>query len=113
MSDEPEAPERSRAAGGCVLVGLAALALAVVFAISREAGVLALWVSGAAALYVAARSRVSDSSATPPPEGVAPLGDEHADQSGAGPEGAGSREGLLIIPDPQKPGRWIVAHHHR
>ncbi|MFJ5804852.1 hypothetical protein [Streptomyces sp. NPDC093093] len=113
MSDEEEIAKGSRAAGGCVLAGLVVAALAVVFALSREAGVLALWAAGAGGVYVAARRRMSDSSATPPPEGAAPLDGEHADQSDDNAEGAGTREGMSIIPDPNQPGRWIVAHHYR
>jgi hypothetical protein len=112
MSDEQEAPVGSRAAGGCMLAGLVTMALGVIFAISREAGVLALWATGAGALYATARRRMSDSSATPPPEGATPLDGVTADQGDAGSEGAGSREGMSIIPDPEQPGRWIVAHHY-
>lgn len=64
-------------AGACVLVVLAGVVVAVVFAVSPTAGVLALWAAGAVLLWRAAR-RMSDSSATPPPEGVAPSGDVFA-----------------------------------
>ncbi|MFF3346090.1 hypothetical protein [Streptomyces sp. NPDC002779] len=67
---EPE-EQPSRAAGACVLVVLASVALAAVFAVSPTAGVLLLWVVGGAALWRCARS-VSDSSATPPPEEARP-----------------------------------------
>ncbi|MFJ2259941.1 hypothetical protein ACIOKD_16635 [Streptomyces sp. NPDC087844] len=62
---EPEEP--SRAAGACVLVVLAGVVTAVVFAVSTDAGVIALWAVGLFALWRAAR-RMSDSSATPPPK---------------------------------------------
>lgn len=65
---EPEEePERSRTAGACVLVVLVALVVAVVFALSPTAGVLAVWLAGAVLLWRAARRRMSGSSATPPP----------------------------------------------
>jgi hypothetical protein len=64
-AEEPE--ERSPVAGACVLVVLGGSATAAVFAVSDVAGVLAVWVVGALLLWRAAR-RVSDSSATPPPE---------------------------------------------
>lgn len=57
----------SRAAGACVLAVLAGVALAVVFAVSVEAGILAVWVAGGSAVWWSARRRMSDSSATPPP----------------------------------------------
>jgi hypothetical protein len=63
-----ESEERSAAAGACVLVVLGAAPLAAMFAVSDVAGVLAVWVVGAVALWRAARRRMSDSSATPPPE---------------------------------------------
>jgi hypothetical protein len=64
--DEPE--RRSAAAGGCVLVVLGGVPLAVVWAVSAEAGVIAVWVVGVVAVWWSARRRVSDSSATPPPD---------------------------------------------
>lgn len=73
--DEPEEP--SRAAGACVLVFLAGVAVAVVFAVSPTAGVLMLWAVGFRALWRTYR-RMSDSPATPPPEAVAPSGDVFA-----------------------------------
>ncbi|MGW0914667.1 hypothetical protein ACWD1Z_23360 [Streptomyces sp. NPDC002784] len=67
---EPE-EQPSRAAGACVLVLLAGVALAAVFAVSLTAGVLLLWVVGGAAVWRSAR-RMSDSSAPPPPEEARP-----------------------------------------
>lgn len=69
--------EPSRAVGGCVLAILAAVAVAVVFAVSSTAGVLSLWIAGAVAAWRTAR-RMSDSRTTPPPRGVAPDSDEAA-----------------------------------
>jgi hypothetical protein len=75
-----EEPGRSRAAGACVLVVLAVVVVAVVFALSPAAGVLAVWVIGTLALWRAAR-RMSDSSATPPPRVVAASGDVYAGET--------------------------------
>ncbi|MGW2044655.1 hypothetical protein ACWCPF_05660 [Streptomyces sp. NPDC001858] len=58
--------EPSRAAGGCVLVVLAATAAGAAFAIDEAVGILAVVLVGWGALYRSAR-RMSDSSATPPP----------------------------------------------
>jgi hypothetical protein len=74
---DPEPEPRSAAAGACVLVVLVGLAVAVLFAVSKVAAVLALWVAGGFLLWRSAR-RMSDSSATPPPRGVAPESDEAA-----------------------------------
>jgi hypothetical protein len=59
-------PSSSTAAGGCVLVVLAGVVVAVAFAIDEAVGVLGVVVTGWAAVYRSAR-RVSDSSAPPPP----------------------------------------------
>lgn len=72
MSRAEKEPEGSPAAGACVLVVLGGGVAAGVFAASPTAGVLSVWGVGAAALWRAARRRVSDSSATPPPEGATP-----------------------------------------
>ncbi|MFF5004123.1 hypothetical protein ACFY3G_14910 [Streptomyces phaeochromogenes] len=89
---EPEEP--SRTAGACVLLVLAGVVTAVVFAISPTAGVLAVWVLGAVLLWRAA-GRMSDSSATPP----APLSGDvyagHGDEIERVQEGPG--EGLTIL----------------
>jgi len=79
-AEEPE-EESSRAAGGCVLIVLVGVVTAVVFAVSATAGVLCVWVVGAVLLWHSAR-RMSDSSATPPPRGVAPRGDVSAVETG-------------------------------
>ncbi len=89
-----ESEPRSGAAGGCVLVVLGGAVAGAVFAVSEVAGVLAVWVVGAAVLYRSAR-RTSDSSATPPP----PLSEDvyaaHSDEIDRVQEGPG--EGLLIL----------------
>jgi hypothetical protein len=71
-----------RGAGGCVAAVLVAAAFAVVFAVSAEAGVLAVWAAGGAAVWWSVRRRVSDSSATPPPERGTPSGDVFAGETG-------------------------------
>ncbi|QQM42810.1 hypothetical protein [Streptomyces liliifuscus] len=91
---EPEEP--SRAAGACVLVVLGAVAAAAVFAVSPTAGVLAVWMVGAFALWRAAR-RMSDSRATPPPRGVAPDSDEDARRRRAQARGATDPNGVMCI----------------
>jgi hypothetical protein len=75
-AEEPGEP--SRAAGACVLVVLSGIVVAVTFRLSATVGILALWLVGTVALWRAARRRMSDSPATPPPRGVAPSGDVYA-----------------------------------
>ncbi|MFM9566134.1 hypothetical protein [Streptomyces turgidiscabies] len=92
--EEPE--ERSAAAGVCVLVVLGGAATAAVFAVSAVAGVLAVWAVGTLLLWRSARRRVSDSSATPPPQDDRPSCHEctgHELVSVAPLEG---RKGMLI-----------------
>jgi hypothetical protein len=64
---DEEPGEPSRAAGACVLVVLGGLVDAVAWAVDEAAGVLLLVAVGVFALWRSAR-RMSDSSATPPPE---------------------------------------------
>jgi hypothetical protein len=75
---EEEPAEPSRTAGGCVLVLLVTVVVAVTFRLSATVGILALWLVGTVTLWRAARRRMSDSPATPPPRGVAPSGDVYA-----------------------------------
>lgn len=67
--EQPEEPseEPSRTAGACVLVFLGGVVVAAAFAIDEAVGVLLVVIAGAVALWRSAR-RVSDSSATPPPQ---------------------------------------------
>ncbi|GAA1557147.1 hypothetical protein GCM10009731_09380 [Streptomyces globosus] len=81
MTTAEEEAEPSRAAGGCVLAVAAGVPLAVVFAASRDAGVLTVWGVVVASCGWQWRRRVSDSSATPPPRSTPPLGDVYADES--------------------------------
>ncbi|WP_328846133.1 hypothetical protein [Streptomyces sp. NBC_00258] len=91
--EEPEEP--SRAAGACVLVVLAGGVTAVVFVVSSTAGVLAVWAVGATLLWRAAR-RVSDSSATPPPEEGHPSCSECAGHELVSVTPSESQKGMLI-----------------
>lgn len=76
QSEEPS-EEPSRAAGGCVLVVLGGGGAVALVVFAPTVGILSLWVVGALLLWRSAR-RMSDSSATPPPEAVAPSGDVFA-----------------------------------
>lgn len=79
---EESAPrESSPAAGACVLVLLAGFALAVVFAVSVEGGVLAVWATGVGCVWWSARRRTPGLSAPPPPRGVPPSGDVFAGET--------------------------------
>lgn len=91
-SEPPEEP--SRTAGACVLVVLAGVVTAVVFALSPTAGVLSVWVVGVVALWRSAR-RLSDSSATPPPPSSGDVFAAHSDEIERVQEGPG--EGLTIL----------------
>jgi hypothetical protein len=92
--EEPE--QRSAAAGGCVLLVLGGVPLAVVWAVSAEAGVLAVWVVGVAAVWWSARRRVSDSSATPPPQERRPSCRECAGHTLLSVTPLEGQEGMLI-----------------
>jgi hypothetical protein len=94
---KPEEPEqRSAVAGGCVLLVLAGVPLAVLWALSDAAGVLAVWVVGAAAVWWSARRRVSDSSATPPPERERPSCRECAGHELVDVTPSETQKGMLI-----------------
>ncbi|MFE2300827.1 hypothetical protein ACFXAW_21890 [Streptomyces sp. NPDC059445] len=71
------AEEPSRTRGACVLVALGGVVVAAGFAIDEAAGVLLVVIASTVSLWRAVR-RMSDSSATPPPRGVAPSGDVYA-----------------------------------
>ena len=97
-AEEPE--RRSVAAGGCVLAVLGGVPLAVVWALSVEAGVLAVWVAAAVAVWWSARRRVSDSSAPPPPDPEPPSGDVYARETTRVREvRKGPGEGMTIFPE--------------
>lgn len=91
---EESSEEPSRTAGACVLVVLAGVVTAVVFAVSPTAGVLSAWVIGAFALWRSAR-RMSDSSATPPPPSSGDVFAGHSGEIARVQEGPG--EGLTIL----------------
>ncbi|MGD1219988.1 hypothetical protein AB9Q10_16345 [Streptomyces krungchingensis] len=91
--EEPE--ERSRAAGGCILVTLVGVAIAVLFRVSPAVGVLLLWGFGGVFLWRAANRRMSNSSATPPPPSTRTV---YAGETGEiAREQKGPGEGLLIL----------------
>lgn len=73
MSAEKE-PQRSRAAGACVVAALGVGAVAVVIAVSPTFGVLAAWVIGAGALWRSVRRTRNPSPPPPdaPPENTKP-----------------------------------------
>lgn len=99
MASPAEAEEPSRVAGVVVLVALGGGALAVVFALSVEAGVLAVWVAAAVAVWRAAHRRVSDTSTTPPPPSEPPSGDVYAVEGDSAREVRRTPgEGYLIFP---------------
>ncbi|MFM9796534.1 hypothetical protein [Streptomyces turgidiscabies] len=102
-ADEEPEEERSPLAGACVLVVLVGVAGAVVFAASPTAGVLALWMVGALLLWRSARRRLSDSSATPPPQEERPSCDECAGHELVSVTPLEGQKGMLIyetaVPD--------------
>jgi hypothetical protein len=91
---EPE--QRSAAAGGCVLVVLGGVPLAVCWALSDAAGILAVWVAGVAAVWWSARRRVSVSSAPPPPGEDRPSCRECAGHELVGVTPSQTQKGMLI-----------------
>lgn len=102
MNDD-ETPEEeqegsSRAAGGCVAVALGGGVLAVVFAISQEAGTLTVWGVGTASLWWAVRRVPHAANPAPPPPS----------------EGAAEEKPLFsVVDDPNNPNRSHVIWHTR
>lgn len=92
---EQEPEERSRAAGGCVLLSLTAAAGAGIWEASPDAAVLTLWVIGTGAIWWSARRRVSDMPATPPTPATGTVYAAHGDEIERVQEGPG--EGLTIL----------------
>lgn len=94
--------ERSRAAGGCVLLVLAGAPVAAVWAASPEAGVLVVWGAGAALLWRSVRRTANPA----PPPGSRPSSQrEEAGHSGVR---VVRREGMLIIHDLSEQHRYDV-----
>jgi hypothetical protein len=91
---EPE--ETSRVAGGCVLVTLGGTAAAAAFAVDEAVGVLGVVAVGWVALWRSARRRVSDSSATPPPEEGRPSCRECAGHGLVSVTPSETQKGMLI-----------------
>lgn len=98
MAEEPE--QRSKLAGGCVLVVLAGVGVAALFATSETAGVLLLWAAAAVALWRSANRRVSDMPATPPPEEASPSGDVYTGETGQVARVEAISEGVAFIVHP-------------
>lgn len=91
-----EEPQRSRAAGGCVLVVLAGAPLAVVYAVSTEAGILATVGAATAAVWWSVRRPPKIDNPSPPPPDPAP----------------GNRKPQFsAIPDPDNPHRTHILWH--
>ncbi|MGX9887333.1 hypothetical protein [Streptomyces sp. NPDC002276] len=101
-TEEPEEP--SRAAGACVLVALAGVVVGAAFAVDEAVGVLLVVVVGTVALWRSAR-RVSDSSATPPPEEWHPSCRKCAGQKPVSVTPSETQKGMLIYSYslPQRP----------
>jgi len=91
--DEPEEP--SRAAGACVLVVLVGVVVAVTFAVSETAGPLFVWGAGTVAVWWHVR-RVSEKSATPPPEEGRPSCRKCAGQEPLSVTPSATEKGMLI-----------------
>lgn len=106
--DKPEEPseEPSRTAGACVLVALAGVATAAVFALSPTVAVLALWAIGTALLWRSARRRMSDLPATPPLGEGRPSCDECAGHELVSVTPLEGQKGMLIykVDLPDRPG---------
>lgn len=105
-----ETEEPSRAAGACVLVILGAAAMAGAFAIDEAAGVLILVFSGTVSLWRAAR-RMSDSSATPPPQEGRPVCRECAGHELVSVTPLAGQKGMLIYKT-QPPDKPHTTHIH-
>ncbi|MEW2570479.1 hypothetical protein [Streptomyces sp. NPDC047070] len=97
--------EPSRAAGACVLAVLVGIVVAVSFAVSDAAGVLFVWGAGLAVLWWRVR-RMSDKSATPPPERGHPSCRKCAGQSPLSVTPSETQKGMLIYSFdlPKRPG---------
>ncbi|MEU2062888.1 hypothetical protein [Streptomyces sp. NPDC013455] len=102
-AEEPEAP--SPLAGGCVLLVLGGTALGGVFAASPEAGILAVWLVGVAAVWWSTRRRKGTHQPLPSPTAPPSPHDEQAGQTVVV-----YREGMLIYrtPDRDNPVRTHV-----
>jgi hypothetical protein len=103
MSDEPE-PEPSRAAGGCVLATAVGAAIAILFATAPTAGVLLVWATGTACLWLAVRRPprpVHDTADHSPPPPTTPTANTEVQVRTVGAGG-----GVIVYP----PGSRITHH---
>lgn len=93
--DEPQAP--SPLAGGCVLLVLGGAGLAVVFALSTEAGILTVWLVGVAAVWRSARRREGPYQPLPSPTEPPSQGDVLAVETGRAARVVEGPGGITII----------------
>ncbi|MBZ3909411.1 hypothetical protein [Streptomyces acidiscabies] len=105
-----EAEEPSRASGACALAVLGGVVVAVAFAIDEAAGVLFVVTAGTAALWRSAR-RMSDSSATPPPQKGRPTCRECAGHTLLGVTPLEGQKGMSIYTS-APPDRPSYTHVH-
>ncbi len=96
MTADDEPVEGSPAAGACVLIALGAGATGAAFALSPTVGILSLWTVGTAALWRAARRRMSDMPATPPPREERPSCSECAGHELVSVTPLEGQKGMLI-----------------
>lgn len=109
QTEEPE--ERSLLAGALVLVVLGGAVLAVVFAVSEAAGVLATVGASAAATWWMVRRPVSDMPATPPPGEDRPSCKECAGHELVAVTPSQTQKGMLIYTS-ALPGDETRTHVH-
>jgi hypothetical protein len=95
--DVEEEREPSRAVGGCVLVALGGGAIAAVFAASEAAGILAVWLVGAAAIWRCARRRIGTYLPLPSPTVTPSRGDVYARETGRAARVVEGPGGITII----------------
>lgn len=103
MARQEQPEDRSPLAGGCVLTVLGAAVFATVWAASPEAGVLAVWATGTAAIWWSARRRKGTDQPLPSPTEPCPYAEFEQVIADARREGAGVTEfpsGTVVISTP-------------
>ncbi|MFD0146199.1 MULTISPECIES: hypothetical protein [unclassified Streptomyces] len=91
-----EEPQRSRAAGGCVLVALAGVPLAVAYAASTEAGILTTVGAATGAVWWSVRRTPKIHNPSPPPPS---------------PPSEDTKPQFTSVPDPDNPHRTHIVWH--